>query len=480
MRNISHVPIFAVSTTTTRAAIHVQRISGNGIFSALVPHLKKPKTEEPLSTKRWPPANAQPVLMRSLICDKNHDIIDEVMISGFCGPHSFTGEDVIEIASHGNPLILAKIQTLLRSLGFRDALAGEFTERAFRNGKMDLTQAEALHEIITARSDLAIRLAHKAASGQIADAAGALRKQLIECLAYLEAHIDFAEDEVGTFDSHHVVPALQKIALQLESLAQTFDAATRARDGLRVCFAGKPNAGKSSLFNAILKKERAIVTDIPGTTRDILEEHFLFRNRDFVLLDTAGLRESNDVVERIGVERSNQQIKGADLVCLLVDASIPKSGHEAKKNMREALQEIHSTRGQHNILVVASKTDIADGNIVEAMCEQAKTQGSLKAIAASQASLDNVLNEFCNIYDLLSHTAELEHSTVLISARQRDCARTAAHHLREAIAAANAGSFPESIASLLMSGKNGIEEIVGVIAPNDVLETLFSHFCIGK
>jgi tRNA modification GTPase len=478
--NPHHDTIFALCTPATRSPLHVQRISGKHILESITPFLKNTRTGVNISSEKWPPKTSTPRTLHARLVNSQGETLDEILLTGFSAPYSFTGEDVIEISSHGNPIILAKIQSHLRFMGFRDALPGEFTQRAFLNGKVDLTEAEAIHEIIAARSENAIKLAMRAAEGSIAREIKKLREKLLAILAYLEAHIDFDESDVGTYDPSQILPAMQTFIAKLGELAQTYDAASCARNGVRVCIAGRPNAGKSTLFNAILKKERAIVTEIAGTTRDVLEDHYLFRNRDFVFQDTAGLRTTEDKVEQIGIQRSHTSMAAADIVCLLCDASLASTTDQAEADFIEVFEEVRKLIANKIILVVVSKGDITSPEIVDAITKTAHKLTASNAITTSPSDVENLLERLCESYDLCANLGVLQTPAVLISTRQRDCVLKAQALTQTAQDALNNREYPEAIASLLCSAKNELEDIVGIVTPNDVLENLFSHFCIGK
>jgi tRNA modification GTPase len=478
--NPHHNTIFALCTPPTRSPLHVQRISGRNILESFCPFLKNTRTGEAISGEKWPPKTATPRTLHARLVNTQGETLDEVLLTGFAAPNSFTGEDVVEISSHGNPIILAKIQSHLRSMGFRDALPGEFTQRAFLNGKVDLTAAEAIHEIIAARSENAIKLALRAAEGSIAREIKKLREQLLTILAYLEAHIDFDESDVGTYDPTQIFPAVTTFGSKLGELAHTYDAASCARNGVRVCIAGRPNAGKSTLFNAILKKERAIVTEIAGTTRDVLEDHYLFRNRDFVFQDTAGLRTTEDKVEQIGIQRSQASMAASDIVCLLCDASLASTAEQAEAEFIEVFEEVKELIANKVVIVVVSKVDITPPNLVEAIKQMAKKLTSSDAVTTSPSEVELLLERLCDSYDLCANLGILQAPAVLISTRQRDCVLKAQKLTLNAEDALRNREYPEAVASLLCLAKNEIEDIVGVVTPNDVLENLFSHFCIGK
>ena len=482
--NRRNQPIFAVCTSPVRAPLHVQRVSGHGALAAISPFLTDISAGRALLPEKWPPHTAVPRTLHTRLINHTGETLDNVLITGFASPHSFTGEDVFEISSHGNPIILSRIQSFFRQIGFTDALPGEFTQRAFLNGKMDLTEAEAIHELINARSSNAIKIAQGAAHGSIAKEVKQLREKLLTMMAYLEAHIDFDESDVGTFLPSTLVKDAEELYQALQKLAQTYDSSSCARNGVKVCITGRPNAGKSTIFNTLLKKERAIVTEIAGTTRDVIEDHFLFRNRDFVFQDTAGLRLSQDKVEQLGIERSFKSVAAADVICLLVDASLDSSSESARNNFFEVFEEIRNIIESKVLIIAVAKSDITPQlciqSVLDAAANAAVANPLSVSLSVSRENPDALLEALCAAHDQCANSGIFDLPAVLISTRQRDCVLRAAEYAQQATLALESQQFPESVASLLCATKNEIEDIVGVVTPSDVLEKLFSHFCIGK
>ncbi|MBX9703907.1 MAG: tRNA uridine-5-carboxymethylaminomethyl(34) synthesis GTPase MnmE [Silvanigrellaceae bacterium] len=316
--------IFALATPNYRSAIHLHRVSGVGVFEALTPFLAFPKSRQPFSLQylQWPTnASSQAKVFYLFLLDQQRELLDDAIVTFFKGPHSFTGEDTIEISLHGNPLLSAKLQSLLRAIGMRDAQPGEFTQRAYLQGKLDLVQAEGINQLIHSETLGGIEIARQAVEGLLSKEMLFLREKLIEILSYLEAHIDFSVDEVGSYTPASLLPILFEIQKRLTLLIDSYATGLKIRSGLKIALFGEPNAGKSSLYNALLRAEKAIVTDIPGTTRDVLESPLTIHGKDFLLLDTAGIRKSEDIVEKIGIERSLKALHEADILCYLIDAS---------------------------------------------------------------------------------------------------------------------------------------------------------------
>ena len=471
--------IFALSTAPQTSALHIHRLSGEQVFHKLKPFLVNIKSAKPLFSEK------KPQTRYGLLLDEKGDTIDDIVVSLFCGPYSYTGEDLIEISSHGNPVISRRIATFLRTLGLRDAKPGEFTQRAFLNGKMDMVQAESIHELITAENQAAVDLARQAASGQLSEEIQNIRRHLISLLSYLEAHIDFAPDEVGEYEPQTLLEELKTAIVLLKGLVSSYQYGEKIRKGISLVLFGEPNAGKSSLYNSLLKSERAIVTPIPGTTRDVLKENLFIEGKDFVLMDTAGIRQTEDLVEQIGVKRSQEELIKADIPCLIFDPS-------TIKQREEFLQIIHSLLGAEGnikpLIFVFTKKDL----LTEEEIEEIQT----KFISQMKHLYKNALfvftekeQETIRIQELIS-TLKIQHDnvlkkpdhirSVLISERQRDKAALALDILYRVQSHINSREFPEKIASDIHGARRLLEETIGEISLDSVYDHLFSSFCIGK
>ncbi|MEN9809871.1 MAG: hypothetical protein RLZZ488_1438 [Pseudomonadota bacterium] len=480
--------IFALSSAKGRSAVSLHRISGPSALKTVIPLLRHPDFQIASANTKWQQkVDLRPSVSKyCFLVSEDGEIIDDCLVTYFKAPHSYTGEDTIEIGSHGNPLIIAKLHSTLRQLGMREAKPGEFTQRAYLNGKMDLTRAEAIDQLIHADTYAGIALARQASEGRIAEVALKIRQRLTSAMAYFEAHIDFADDEVGNYDSRSQMLLLSDIRNELKRLMESFSVGLKIREGLRVAFVGVPNAGKSSLYNALLGYERAIVTDIPGTTRDVLEDRLVLNKRDFILLDTAGIRETADTVEKIGVERTWNSAKGADIICLVIDptqhqaATIEETVFQQAKDLLDPLHAF----GISNAVVVLTKEDCwtekqkaewtrfknQEQNFNFALC---KTSASKPEIGALTALLESV-------HDRLFSLEQNQESAILISERQRDKVALALRSLDTAISLVSENDFPEKVASMLIQTAQHVSEIVGEIGTEDVLNDIFANFCIGK
>lgn len=480
--------IFALSTAKGRAAIALHRISGSQSVSALLPFLCSPtdtnQKNSPLQFKKLTLKHS--VSRYCNVIDSSGQTIDDCIVTFFAGPQSYTGEDTLEISAHGNPLITARLHSLFRTIGMREARPGEFTQRAYLNGKLDLTRAEAIDQLIHADTQAGIDLARQASQGKISRVSESLRYRLTQALTYFEAHIDFANDEVGNYDATCQLPLLVQIRSELEALAHSFRVGLRMRDGLRIAFIGIPNAGKSSLYNALLGYERAIVTDVPGTTRDVVEDHLAIDGRDFILLDTAGIRQTDDPVEKIGVTRSIESAKKSDLLCIVLDPMSLASDDIANSilSTKDTLTKNITNLENKELLIVLTKSDTWSA---ETQQKVSSAIGLLKNfrtnVCATSASNDDLKDLICILerhYDQNLYQGMSGESAILISERQHDKTRLAIQSLDMAIDSTQKNDYPEKIASNLLLAARHVSDIVGEIGTDDILESIFSNFCIGK
>jgi len=383
------------------------------------------------------------------------DVLDQVLVTTFQAPASFTGEDMAEITCHGGILLAARIlETALRS-GARAADAGEFSQRAFFNGKIDLTRAEAIMDIIRARTAPALRAAALQLEGRLGQEILALRDTVLEVVAHIEAWIDFPEEGIDPATGSHLLAKINAAIERTERLLSTADEGRVLREGIRVAIVGLPNAGKSSLLNRLLGMDRAIVSEVPGTTRDTIEESACLRGILFRLTDTAGLRETNDPVEQEGVARSGRAMENADLVLHIFDASATTP--PAPLNDREIL--------------VANKCDLLP-------TESLKHTGAIAVSSLTGEGFDALLDAMTNANGS-KHTGTGD-SLAAINARHKALLESAAISLRAAAELVQTSAPPELAAVELRSSLDALGRIVGATDTEDILGEIFSRFCIGK
>lgn len=397
-------------------------------------------------------------------------VLDQGLTLYFPGPHSFTGEDVLELHGHGGPVVMDMLLKACLDCGVRLARPGEFSERAFLNDKLDLAQAEAIADLIEASSEQAARNAVQSLQGAFSQRVQALTEALIQLRIYVEAAIDFPEEEIDFLADGHVLSQLQQVQEDLRQVRREAGQGALLRDGMNVVIAGRPNAGKSSLLNALAGKDSAIVTDIAGTTRDILREHIHIDGMPLHIIDTAGLRDTDDVVERIGVERAMAAIADADRILLVVDASQPEARHP--DSLWPEFLDQHPDPAK--ITLIYNKVDISG----EAVGMQQAEDGSVSLrLSARSGEGVELLREHLKTCMGFEQTAES-----LFSARRRhlEALQQAADYLdhgQQQLTLLGAG---ELLAEDLRMAQQALGEITGEFSPDDLLGRIFSSFCIGK
>lgn len=402
------------------------------------------------------------VSLRRLL-DQQGELLDEGLLICFSASASFTGEPVIEFQGHGSPMLVDLAIARFIELGARQARPGEFSERAFLNGRMDLTQAEAIADLIDADSRGALRAAQRSLSGEFSRRIDHLLAELIALRVSLEAAVDFPDEETDILADADVETRLTQLRDQLASLFETARQGQILRDGVTVALVGAPNAGKSSLLNALSLQESAIVTDIPGTTRDVLSVRLQLNDVAFEFRDTAGLRETDDAIERIGIERARQAMQQSDLVVQVVDASLNK----------QALAPLEGIEPNRQLLVL-NKQDRLDSAQQIALAEKASEAIGISALTGQ--GLEHLKSA------LLSKARLPGQSEGVFSARRRhlDALQRLDEHLRRAAEGMNQLLGVELIAEELRLGQRCLDEITGRYSADDLLGEIFSSFCIGK
>ena len=389
------------------------------------------------------------------------DLEDEILVLPFRGPHSYTGEDLVEFHLHGNDLLVAGLTRALTGFGARPAQPGEFTQRAFLNGKLDLARAEAVAELIEAKSDVAARGAAARLAGELSTRYRHIREQLLDLLVHLESTIDFPDEDIETLGYPRLLADLDSLLGELAALQSTFQQGRVERDGLRVAIAGRPNAGKSSLMNKLLGIERAIVTPIPGTTRDYLEEHVVLAGAAVRLYDTAGLRDSEDVIEREGIRRTREQIRSADLLIYVIDGSDPGDLTEARATAAEC---------PGVTCWVINKSDLG----VDPSLQLGHPTFHISAQTGE------------GIPSLLEYVTrhigatDLDAGVRVASARQVRLIDRCQASLAEVRRGLESGVSPELASADLRDAIDAVGELTGEIVNDELLGEIFSRFCIGK
>ena len=405
--------------------------------------------------------------------DRNDTVLDECLITFFPKNRSYTGEDLIELSLHGNPFIVQRVLEDLVERGCRHAEPGEFTRRAFQNGQLDLSQAEAVADLIHARSERSHRAAQRQLGGAIGQEMSRLTEQVLAIVAHLEAYIDFPEEDLPDEDNDGPIRDLSALCKQLDALIATQKYSALLRDGVKVAIIGEPNVGKSTLINALVGEDRSIVTDIAGTTRDYISARAMIGSWEVELIDTAGLRETTDQVEQIGIERTRAVIKGADLYLIVADVS----GVAPVFDPEVACQFQRS-----NALVILNKVDLLpSGQIQQASSQWDDFLAGIERLPVSLHDLGSVREVRVQLEALLDSLDSTEVSDgVVINARHGSSLK----HARQSVASAHRrlldGELPELVSVELREAIAAFGEVVGNIDNERMLDTLFQNFCIGK
>jgi len=449
--------IVALITPTGRSGIGVIRLSGADSLSIV----RKLTGDERFTPK---PRFAH---LKKIYDLETGEITDETIITYFKAPNSFTGEDVFEIACHGSPVILRQIIDFCLQRDARMAEAGEFSLRALGNGRMNLSQAEAIRDLIDAQTAASARQSIRQLRGEFSNELQPLKDDLLNIIIVLESALEFVEDDLPDFQTENIKTKLAEIAGSVGKMASTFQAGKLLREGLKVALVGRPNVGKSSLFNALLGHERAIVTEIAGTTRDQIHEKLVIENIPVSLIDTAGLRETTDTVESIGVERSKRAMADADLVVVLLDGS---------QNLTDEDREIFESTDELNRIVAINKIDL---NINDEIKSQIPNQTSqiFKVSAKTGEGLDELEKAMVKPF----HPQDIENAGFLVAdARHHDLLLRAESEIRNSIVTLDQRMSEEIVLIGLHNALRYLGQITGETTTEDMLTRIFSTFCIGK
>ncbi len=444
--------IVALATPFGRSGIAVIRLSGNASLAII----RRLTADEKFCPQ---PRSAN---LKKIYDLETAEVTDETLITYFQSPQSFTGEDVVEIACHGSPMIVRQIIDFCLKLDARMADAGEFSLRALANGRMDLSQAEAIRDLIDANTVAAARQSVRQLRGELSNQLQPLKDDLLDVIVVLESSLEFVEDDLPDFQAEKIKIKLRGIAENVGRMASTFQAGKLLREGLTVALVGRPNVGKSSLFNALLGHDRAIVTEIAGTTRDQLREKLVIRDIPISLIDTAGLRETSDTVESIGVERSKRMMADADLVVVMLDGS-----QELTAEDDEILAQIKDLR----YVVAINKIDLQNSPLNFPHSE------SVKISAKTGAGLDELQAAIIAPFT----PQDVETSGFLVSdARHNDLLLRAQAEIESSINLLEQKFSEEIILIGLHNAIRSLGQITGETTTEDMLSRIFSTFCIGK
>ncbi len=444
--------ITAVATPIGEGAISVIRVSGENSFRT-VDSIFKGKTKISFA--------ASHTIHYGKIIDEKGVVVDDVLVSVFRGPNSYTGEDSVEISTHGNSIITKKILELLLSKDVRSAEPGEFTKRAFLNGKIDLSQAEAVLDLIKSRTDSALRGARNQLDGLLSQKVHVLRQSLLNASSLIELELDFSEEGYEFMPKGEIIEKIDKVLKEIDYLLDSYRFGKVLRDGINLAIIGEPNVGKSSLLNYILKEARAIVSDIPGTTRDIIREEISIDGVLFKIFDTAGIRKSEDIIEIEGVKRSLEAVKNADVILWLTDVNNNYS--ETIKN------ELNKFTNPKKIIKVVNKIDLGQNNDIEADVYISSKTGE---------GISTLFDEMKK--HAVGEGVYTEKSTVINNVRHYNALKRTVEYLDSAKNSIYQEMSGEFIAVDLRNAIDSLSEIIGIVTTDDILNNIFDKFCIGK
>ncbi|ALS25792.1 tRNA uridine-5-carboxymethylaminomethyl(34) synthesis GTPase MnmE [Paenibacillus cisolokensis] len=458
----THDTIAAISTAVGEGGIAVIRVSGPEAIARCAAVFR--------SSHDLTKAESHTVHYGHIVDPVSGEKIEEVLVTVMRGPRSFTAEDVVEIGAHGGVVAVKRVlETLLAQDGIRLAEPGEFTKRAFLNGRIDLMQAEAVIDLIRSKSDRAFAVAMKQAEGTLSKRIRELRQSLIELLAHVEVNIDYPEHDVAEMTNAYIRERCGKAVEEIEKLLKTAKEGKILREGIVTAIVGRPNVGKSSLLNALTRENKAIVTDIPGTTRDIIEEYVTINGIPLRLLDTAGIRETTDVVEKIGVERSRSALEEADLILFVLNGSEPL--HEDELELLGKLKD-------RRMIVIVNKSDLPQQIELEPIKAIVPEESIVRMSVKAEQGLDDLEGAISALFfegQLESHdltyVSNVRHITLLKQAQQS---------LRDAIEATEAGIPIDIIQIDIRNAWEQLGELIGDAVGESLIDQIFSQFCLGK
>lgn len=453
--------IAAIATPFGEGGIGIIRMSGEESLK-IVKDIFVPASGKPLTNR---------MLTYGHVYDDEKNVIDEVMAVFMKAPKTYTREDVVEINCHGGVVPVQKILSLILSKGARLAEPGEFTKRAFLNGRLDLTQAEAVIDLISAKAEKTFDVAMKQLEGAVSGKIRECREALTDILVNLTVNIDYPDEDIEEITYKELAHDLETVLSEIKLLLAGFDTGKILKEGLRVAIIGKPNVGKSSLMNALLKESRAIVTDIPGTTRDTIEENLSIRGIPVVLTDTAGIRETEDYVEAMGIERSKESFNRADLIIMVMDGS-----GEIENTDLEIIEKLDPVKS----VILLNKNDLATGIAVDDV-KRITPNGEIEVISVSMKKTDDILRiEEILLERICLGKVTQQNSAVITNVRQKNLLDTAASSLSDAIEATYALEPLEVLEIDVKEAYLALGEILGEETAENILEEVFSRFCLGK
>ncbi|MCF8465129.1 MAG: tRNA uridine-5-carboxymethylaminomethyl(34) synthesis GTPase MnmE [Flavobacteriales bacterium] len=454
--------IMALATPSGAGAIAVIRMSGKDAFE-IADKVFRAKGKKTISK-----ADSHTIIFGDII--DGDELVDEVLVSVFRNPKSFTGENSVEISCHGSTFIQKRILNLLSKNGCRMAKPGEYTMRAFLNRKMDLSQAEAVADLIASSSEAAHKVAMHQMRGGFANELKVLREELVHFASLIELELDFAEEDVEFADRSQMIELINRINTKIDQLIGSFELGNVIKEGVQVAIIGEPNAGKSTLLNALLNEERAIVSDIAGTTRDTVEDELVIEGIRYRFIDTAGIRQTTDTIESLGIERTMKKAEQADVVMFLFDAST-----YTPEQLKSEISELKTRKSdlEERLILVANKTD----KTTEIISEKFANLNAISISAKEKTGIEELkirLTEFVNL------SALKEDQTIVTNTRHIEALRGAKESLQEVLVGFKNQMSGDLVAIDIRRSLFYLGSITGEITTDDLLGNIFSKFCIGK
>lgn len=462
--------IAAISTPIGEGGIGIVRISGDQsldllskIFEPANKDIKKNNKDQLLIPSR--------VLTYGKIYDKKRNLIDEVLVSYMKSPTTYTGEETVEINCHGGIIPLRNILNTVVSLGARPAERGEFTKRAFLNGKLDLTQAEAVMDLISAKTDTSFNVAMTQMQGRLSEHIRLIRSYFVDLLVQITVNIDYPDEDIEELTYSNILESLHKIDSSLKELSASSERGRILREGLRVAIVGKPNVGKSSILNALLYEDRAIVTDVPGTTRDIIEETIDVRGIPVVITDTAGIRDTDDLVEKIGVEKSKLSIESSDLIFFVLDAA---------RIIDEEDERIFSHIRDKNHIILINKNDVDNKAISSNEVKEHFGEDATEISAIRDGSIQEIETLIEDYVNSKSSGFAASQDFMITNARHKKLIDDSILAVSDAITSTEAFEPLEILEIDVNHAYELLGEIIGETTAGDIIDKVFERFCLGK
>lgn len=453
--------IAAISTAHGTGGIGIIRISGENAFRITEIIF--------IGKKHFSHIKSHTINYGKIIDNLSGETIDEVLVTKMKGPNTFTREDVIEINCHGGIIVLKKIIEVIIKNGARLAEPGEFTKRAFLNGRIDLSQAEAVIDLINSKTSESSRAAVNQLEGKLSKKLKDVRKRLIELIAHIEVTVDYPEHDIDEITGQQVYDALNEINKSLLILSESFEKGRILREGINVVIVGKPNVGKSSLLNELSGKNKAIVTDIPGTTRDIIEEYININGIPVRLLDTAGIRQTEDIVEKIGVEKAHSALEDADLIIFIIDASL-----ELIDEDYDLINKIKDKK----VVVLLNKIDIVEKSKIENIEKLIPIENIIKTSIKNDIGIKDLEEKITALF--ISGGINTSNEFLITNVRHKNLIDNALKSIEFATNAYEGGMPLDCLAIDIKSAAESIGQITGESVSEDVMHEIFSRFCLGK